>query len=129
MNIESYIFLFIILGFHFVFDFIFQTNEMAQNKSKCIGALSQHVFVYTVGLILCSLYLHMFGYFAVLKVALHWALLNGIFHWITDFITSKVNSYFYKRATFTTFLLELGLINSFMRSLFREHICFVFSFL
>jgi hypothetical protein len=108
MNVESFIFLTVISLFHFVFDFIFQTNKMAQNKSKCIGALSQHVFVYTLGMVACSQYLYFMGYFITVKIALNWALINGMVHWLTDFITSKINTFFYKKGNIHTFFVGVG---------------------
>ena len=65
-----------LLVLHFVFDFILQTNWMASNKSRSIKALTVHISVYTLGFVV-------FGW--------EFALLNGLLHWITDFISSKLS--------------------------------------
>jgi hypothetical protein len=65
---------------HFIADFIFQSDQMAINKSKSIKYLSLHVFIYSV----CFLY-----------IGWKFALINFLAHWIIDFITSKINSKLY----------------------------------
>jgi hypothetical protein len=66
---------------HWFADFVCQTDEMALNKSKSNKWLSIHVLVYSV----CFIWM---GW--------KFALINGICHWITDFITSRINSHLVK---------------------------------
>lgn len=67
--------LILIVWLHFISDFLLQTDKMALNKSKSIKWLSIHIVAYS----------------STLFLFLGWkyALVNGILHWITDFITSK----------------------------------------
>lgn len=75
---------------HFVSDFIFQTQQMAENKSTSIKWLSKHVGVYTLTflpfIILLMNYVSVFW-------AIIWWLVNSGLHWITDYGTSKLNKY------------------------------------
>ena len=41
-------FVVLILFLHWVFDFVFQTDYMARNKSKSIKALASHVAIYSL---------------------------------------------------------------------------------
>ena len=72
-----------ILFTHWVADFVFQTNEMALNKSKSIEWLSYHVCVYTL------------PWFVI---GWQFALINGICHWVIDFLSSKVNAVLYEKS-------------------------------
>lgn len=69
---------------HFVFDFVFQTNDMAMNKSKSNKWLLAHIAVYTSPFIF-------FG--------IKFALVNGVAHFLTDWITSRINSHLWKQGS------------------------------
>jgi hypothetical protein len=83
MNITAAI---AILAIHFIADFIVQTRWQATNKSKRLDALTQHVTTYT----LCLL-----ATWAFVAAGVHaepiakWALLNGLLHFATDYLTSR----------------------------------------
>ena len=78
-----------ILFIHWVADFIFQSDYMAQNKSKDNKALLVHGFVYHIPFWLISpLY----------------AIVNGIIHAIIDFVTSRITSKLYSKMKFIGFL-------------------------
>lgn len=104
----------IILAWHFVADFIFQTRKMATRKSTSIRWLSEHVGIYSI----ISMFLfividlrslmeynpinwfkHM-GYFFVITF---------ITHWLTDFCTSRITTYYYKKRNFYAFFNVIGL--------------------
>ena len=68
---------------HFLGDFILQTDEMAINKSKSIKWLSIHCFIYG------TVFLPFFGW--------QFAAATFLFHWITDFWTSRATSYLYEK--------------------------------
>lgn len=65
------------LFLHWFGDFVCQSDEMAINKSHSNKWLSIHVGTY-------SLILLLLGW----KIAL----LNGIAHWLIDYVTSRVNA-------------------------------------
>jgi hypothetical protein len=93
-----------ILFIHYIADFIFQTNWMALNKSKNNLALLSHVATYSMILFIgLSLY---FGpdYNVFLLV-----LANGFAHFLTDYITSRMNAYFWINEKRSFFWWTIGL--------------------
>lgn len=101
-----------ILILHFIADFLLQTRKMANNKSSDIYWLSIHVLVYTftIGL----------GFFIIgeikgintnfiLLAGLVYVIVNGVAHWFTDYITSKLTSYFHKKENYWAFFGVIGL--------------------
>ena len=82
----------LLLTFHYISDFLLQSREMGENKSKSIKWLSLHVFVYTTAM---SFGFHILSGFcyspeSILKVV-NFFLITFSTHWITDFITSKIS--------------------------------------
>jgi hypothetical protein len=75
-----------ILAIHFVADFIVQTREQAREKSRSLYYLTQHVTTY----MLC-----LFAMWVFVAAGVHpepiakWALVNGLLHFATDYITSR----------------------------------------
>lgn len=65
---------------HFVADFVFQSDEIAINKSKCNKTLALHCLIYSV----------FFLAFGPL-----FTLLVFISHFITDYFTSRINAFLY----------------------------------
>lgn len=92
----------LILFVHFVADFILQTDEMAINKSKSNQWLTIHVAAYMAGFILMTVW------FIESQYWLHWILLNGALHWITDYFTSRLNSYLWKKEMRHWFFVGIG---------------------
>lgn len=93
-----------ILAVHWFGDFFLQSHWMGINKSKRFDALVAHVSIYTATLML--------GGWAVLGSAqwvLHWAVLNGVLHLCTDFITSRITSRLYKAEQYHYFFVVIGL--------------------
>lgn len=86
--------IYLILFVHFVADFILQTNKMATNKSTSTAWLSSHILVYT-------LVMSVFG--------IQYAIVNGLAHFIVDFITSRLTSYFWKKGDRHKFFIVIGL--------------------
>jgi len=79
---------------HFVGDFVLQTDKMAINKSTSNKWLLIHLGVYTSVLLI-------FG--------LKFALVNGILHLVTDYITSRATSYLWKKGDRHNFFVVIGL--------------------
>jgi hypothetical protein len=104
----------IILFFHWVGDFLFQTTSMATHKSKSNYWLSVHVFYYTVGISpLWILIMWSKGSFtAGLLPGLLWLVVAAGLHWITDYFTSRQTSRLYaekKYYGFPAFFSVIGL--------------------
>lgn len=83
-----------LIWLHFIADFVLQTDKMAINKSSNNLWLGFHVLVYTTVLLL-------FGW--------QFALLNGVAHFLTDWITSRVTSYLWKKEKRHWFFTVIGL--------------------
>jgi len=87
---------------HTVADFILQSRWMAENKSKSLKALSVHILEYT-GVMFIGLILP-FG----LAGAATYAVLNGVLHFFTDLVTSKLSSYAYETENMKLFWGVIG---------------------
>lgn len=85
---------------HYFFDFVFQSRWMAENKSTNIFALLLHVFVYSIGLTLCGIFL---------DKGAEWVILNALAHFIVDFFSSKFSTYFFKTKQTKSFWNVIGL--------------------
>jgi len=76
----------VLLGVHWIADFLLQTNWQAKNKSKRLDALGAHVATHTAVIATASVIL--FGI-----AGLWFALINGALHFATDFFTSRLSSH------------------------------------
>ena len=104
----------LILFAHWWADFVFQTNEMATNKSTDIGWLTTHVasytfmmFLWTIGIIGVYCFINnstlpetFFLLFAMLLIF--------VAHWITDFFTSKITAKLWKEKKIHKFFVVIG---------------------
>jgi len=100
-----------LLTVHFVADFVLQSDWMAQNKSKSNRALGLHVGVYTVAILVGSAPLAF-----ILKgtdpipfsAAVLWAAVNGVAHFATDYVTSRINSRLWAAKNVHWFFVGVG---------------------
>ena len=83
----------LIVWLHFVADFIFQSDRIAINKSKSNLVLLEHVVKY------CILFLIIGTWFAVLNAALHF---------IVDWCTSRITSYYWSKDKRHEFFVTIG---------------------
>lgn len=86
---------------HWIADFLCQTRVIAENKSKSIKILSIHVAIYTSIVTLAFAFFNpenLIGFF----------LANFVLHWITDFITSRITTYFYLKENMYGFFSTIG---------------------
>ena len=84
----------LLIWIHFFADFICQTDYMAINKSKKNLILLVHVLVYCIPFLI-------FG--------LKFALINAVLHFITDWFTSRITSYLWKKEQRHWFFVVIGL--------------------
>lgn len=92
-----------LLAIHWVADFILQTHWQASNKSKNWNALLCHVGSYALALYTASFLL--FDWY----VATAFALVNGILHFATDAVTSRITSRLYAKGNWHNFFVVIGL--------------------
>lgn len=94
----------LIFLFHYIADFIFQSRMMGENKSSNFGWLLKHLVVYTIiiGLLAYPLFPSMLA-FGV------WIVINFYLHLITDFITSKISTYYYLKKNMYGFWNTIGI--------------------
>lgn len=84
----------LIVWVHIFADFFLQSRKMAENKSSSNSWLTKHILVY-------SLCLVPFGW--------KYALVNGIAHWMTDWVSSRFTSKYYKKANWYMFFGVVGI--------------------
>lgn len=105
----SFLFVMAVIIAHWVADFVFQTHWMAVNKSKDNLALGSHVLIYIIiiGLII-GIPLYVNGYMSYVVVS-SWLVVNGILHFITDYITSRITSKLWAKQDYHNFFVVVGL--------------------
>jgi uncharacterized protein DUF3307 len=95
-----------LLAVHWLGDFVLQSRWMSVNKSKRLDALSLHAVTYTATLMVgCGLVLplHPAGLFVLFVGA------NGILHFATDFVTSRITSHLWCQQREHDFFVMVGL--------------------
>lgn len=88
-----------VLFLHWVFDFVFQADKMALNKSKSIKWLVAHGSVYALMGLLVGLPTHLAAAFYVYLF---------ITHCCIDAVTSRLTSYLYARQQRHWFFVMIG---------------------
>lgn len=94
-----------LLAFHWLADFVLQSRWMSVNKSKRIDALAIHVAIYTSILLVGS------GLtFGVRQIAplLLFVGVNGLLHFATDFVTSRITSRLWQQQREHDFFVVVG---------------------
>lgn len=81
-----------LLFVHWFADFVCQSNYMAQGKSKSMKPLLLHIFVYSTIL-------------SILTLNPIFGLINGLFHLVTDYITSRFTSKLYSKGDVHNFFV------------------------
>jgi len=103
---NAFTIVFIIL-LHFIGDFILQSSWMALNKSHNNRALLAHVATYTLVIFVGSWVLW-YKDPMDLNLIIAWTLTNGLLHFITDYITSRINSRLWKLENKHWFFTMIG---------------------
>lgn len=88
---------------HWFGDFVCQTRYMADNKSKSLKALGLHVAVYSFVLLAFAALLAPSA-----KALLLFFAANFAAHFLTDFYTSKLTSYFWAQKQIKAFFTTIG---------------------
>jgi hypothetical protein len=87
---------------HWYADFILQTRKMGTLKSTSVKWLFIHVLVYSsvwfvIGLVLFNI-----------QQTIEFTLITFLCHFATDFITSRISSFFYKKENLYGFFSTIG---------------------
>lgn len=93
----------LIFLFHFIADFLFQSRKMGENKSKSNKWLLLHVGTYATILGILS-----FPLFNDWKIFIFWILINFCLHLSTDFCSSRLSSFFYRKKNMYRFWNIIG---------------------
>ncbi len=91
-----------LLAVHWLGDFVLQSHWMGINKSKSNPVLILHVTIYTTTLLIGSVIL--FGY----GLGPLFAVINGILHFCTDYVTSRITSRLYAAKQYHYFFVVIG---------------------
>ena len=84
----------ILIWMHLLADFFLQASAMAKNKGSSDTWLSLHGILYTIPFLV-------FGW--------KFALVNGVTHWIIDWFTSGITSFFRKNEKYHLLLVTNGI--------------------
>lgn len=95
LDFSTIFILLLLLSIHFVADFVLQSGSMATKKSTSNLWLSYHAAVYTL-------------MFAILTLHPTFALVNGVLHWATDWITSRINARLWTAGRVHEFFVGVG---------------------
>ena len=100
-----------LMFFHFISDFILQTDTMAKNKSTSWKWLSAHVGTYMLVLFSGLFFLHSVMYSGDLELVAKlftFVLANGILHFCIDAVTSRITSLLWKKQKVHEFFVVIG---------------------
>lgn len=100
---------------HWLGDFVFQSDRMAKDKAHNILVLLSHVITYgsilSIAAPVIGILIFVFNGIEMGNMAAYMLLflaLNIIAHGATDFVTSKVSSYFYGQKQIHNFFVVIG---------------------
>ncbi len=88
-------FILVVLFIHWLADFVLQSDYVAKNKSKSILVLGEHCLIYGACL-------------AVVFGNWQFAIFNTLLHYITDYFTSRLNSYLWAKGDVHNFFVSVG---------------------
>ena len=92
---------------HFIADFGFQTRYVGENKGKNNTILLFHICVYMC-VMSVGLYIGMLFFQLSILGIIKYVCLNGLLHGCTDYVTSRLNGYFYSKKQMNKFWLTIG---------------------
>lgn len=115
-----------LLVLHYIGDFVLQSYSMSVNKSKSNKALGTHVGIYTVVLFIGSPPLAIGLMIPNGQLVIFWVLGNGLAHFATDYVTSRINARLWAAKRVHGFFVSIGadqLIHSLTLGLSLAWVC------
>jgi len=95
-----------LLFLHWVADFLLQTDWQAKNKSKNNNALLRHTAIYSLVFTIAAT---IYGIYTVNDFfGLSFGFITFVCHTITDYITSRINTYLYAKGDVHNFFVSVG---------------------
>lgn len=91
--LEHLLMMLVIIWVHTFADFVMQPRDIAQKKSSDNVALTKHIAIYSVFL---------------LPFGLKFAIINAVLHWVTDYCSSRLTTYYYKKENMHAFFSVIG---------------------
>lgn len=102
-----------LLGLHWFADFVLQSDRVAKGKSKSFHVLSEHALIYstamTMGISLILYVVHGVVGLDLLYRANVFFFVTVVAHWVTDAITSRINSALWQRGDVHNFFVSVGM--------------------
>lgn len=97
-----------ILMIHYVADFRMQSRHIAETKSKCNKSLSIHVLLYVATFLIAGLVHFATGNNVDVWKFAEYVVINGLLHWLTDYITSRESTKAYQNSDMEKFWNIIG---------------------
>lgn len=98
--------IFTVLLFHWLGDFFAQTYYQSINKSKKFSVLLKHTSIYSM-IVTLGVFLFSAIPLSLIAVGIFFAV-TLLTHTATDFITSRINSYFWNKGDMHNFFVSVG---------------------
>ena len=109
ITLNTILFIFAIIFIHWIADFVLQTHEQAVNKSTDNWYLTKHVLTYTgMWMVFITIFLGFSNEYVFDNSVLWFLLITFVSHWITDYYTSRLNSYLWKKGDVHNFFVSVG---------------------
>ncbi len=93
---------------HWVGDFVLQSDAMARGKSTSNARLSEHVCVYAVIIAWAVMLYDGAAPVNSRPWAVVFMVLNGMMHWLTDYVTSRINARLWTAGRVHDFFVGVG---------------------
>ncbi len=94
-----------LLGFHWIADFVKQTDYQANYKSIHSGVLAEHCVIYTLWMGIGAV---IFRWLPTAAYIPFFMLITFLSHFIIDYVTSRVNSRLYHTGEYHYFFVSVG---------------------
>lgn len=95
--------IYVVIATHWLADFVLQSDKMAKGKSSSNRWLTQHILAYTATLVAVLLLLY------PLKNVLLYGVINGVAHFCTDYVTSRITKKLWAQQRVHDFFVVIGL--------------------